>query len=179
MKKILLTAIFTFLSLCTAEPAFRFAWLSDTHIGSSGAAADLHQAVLDVNTKNVDFTIISGDITELDIGNYLDTAKQILDQLEQPYYIIPGNHDTKWSASGGQKFAALWGDDKFQFEFGDFRFIGIHQGPLLRMGNGFIVPEDLIWLDSLLANLPDPNQKLIFITHYGLDNSVSNWYEYL
>jgi len=179
MKKIVLLILTLILTLAAEEPAFRFAWLSDTHIGSSGAAADLRQAVADVNTKKVDFTIISGDITELDIGSYLDTAKQILDQLEHPYYIIPGNHDTKWSASGGQKFATLWGDDKFQYEIGDFRFIGIHQGPLLRMGDGFIVPEDLTWLDSLLVNLPDPNQKLIFITHYGLNNSVSNWYKYL
>ena len=167
--------------LSAGEPEpIQFAWLTDTHIGTSTATEDLRRAVADINSlDNIAFTIISGDIAELDIDGYLDTAKVILDQLETPYYIIPGNHDTKWSASGTRKFIDLWGDDKFNFEYENIRFIGIHQGPLLRMGNGYIVPEDLHWLDSVLTQLSDPSQKLLFITHYPIDSSVSNWYQFL
>ncbi|MCK5329964.1 MAG: metallophosphoesterase, partial [Candidatus Marinimicrobia bacterium] len=104
MKKLLLLIPTLILTLVAEEQAFRFAWFSDTHIGSSTAAEDLRQAIADVNTEDVDFTIISGDITELDINGYLDTAKVILDKLLAPYYIIPGNHDTKWSSSGTRKF---------------------------------------------------------------------------
>lgn len=178
MKYITLIITLLLISISAAE-TFRFAWFSDTHIGATGANDDLRQAVTDANTQDIDFVIISGDITELDVGANLDSAQAILDQLRFPYHIIPGNHDTKWSASGGRKFERLWGDDKFQFEYNGIRFIGLHQGPLLRMGDGYIVPEDLAWLDSLLTGLPDPHQKLIFITHYGLDESVSNWFEFL
>lgn len=60
----------------------------------------------------------------------------------------------------------MWGSDKFVFEFGGFRFIGLRQGPLMRMGDGHFSPEDMRWLDSVLVNLLDPEQPLIFVTHY-------------
>ncbi len=179
-RKLPFIALLLIFSIQAQETPFSFAWLSDTHIGATNASDELRAAVADINTiETISFTIVSGDIAELDIGGYLDTAKAILDGLDQPYYIIPGNHDTKWSASGTQKFIALWGDDKFNFEFGEIRFIGIHQGPLLRMGAGYIVPEDLAWLENTLSNLTNQNQRLFFVTHYPLDESVSNWYEYL
>ncbi|MBC8400652.1 MAG: PQQ-binding-like beta-propeller repeat protein [Candidatus Marinimicrobia bacterium] len=182
-KNLVLTFILSILigALSASEPEspFQFAWFSDMHIGSPTAAEDLRRTVADVNTEDVDFTIISGDITELDINGYLDTAKVILDELLAPYYIIPGNHDTKWSSSGTRKFIDLWGADKFNFEYENIRFIGIHQGPLMRMGDGYIAPEDLHWLDSTLTNLLEPNQAIILVTHYPLDSTVSNWYQYL
>ena len=48
--------------------AWRFAWLSDTHVSSDTGtpAADLRAAVNDINSMtNVDFVLLSGDITEL------------------------------------------------------------------------------------------------------------------
>ncbi len=180
MKARILVLLFSLLPLTSTAEPFHFAWLTDTHIGVATAASELRQAVARINASTtIDFTIVSGDIAELDVNGYLDTAKVILDGLKKPYYIIPGNHDTKWSASGGQKFLALWGDDKFNFEYGGVRFIGIHQGPLLRMGAGYIVPEDLAWLKTSLAAMPDPRQPVILVTHYPIDESVSNWFEYL
>lgn len=161
-------------NILVAEP-LQFAWLSDTHIGSPTGATDLRQMVSDVNTLDeVAFVIISGDITEMDIGGNLLLAKQILDSLTMPYYIIPGNHDTKWSDSGGQRFRQLWGEDKFVFSAGGITFIGFAQGPLLRMADGLIAPHDLKWLQHLLKTRVTASQRLICITHYPLDNSVSN-----
>jgi len=152
-----------------------FAWLTDTHIGADGAVEALKQAVRDINQNlKVDFTVVTGDITEMDIGTNLLIAKHILDSLRVPYYIIPGNHDTKWSDSGGQRFIKLWGDDKFCFEAGGLIFIGFHQGPVLRMGDGLIAPADLTWLRKTLNGIDSTGEKLVFITHYPLDNSVSN-----
>jgi outer membrane protein assembly factor BamB/predicted phosphodiesterase len=166
--------------LFASEPAIRFAWLSDTHVGAGSGAADLRAAVHDINGLNgIDFVVHSGDVTEMGSNAELQLAKVILDSLKVPYYLIPGNHDTKWSESGCTKFAELWGSDKFQFDFRGYRFIGLHQGPLMRMGDGHFSPEDLRWLDSLLINLPDPAPPLIFITHYPIDASVDNWYQFL
>lgn len=157
---------------------FRFAWLSDTHIGSATAAEDLRRSVRDINSMNgVAFTIISGDITELGWNDQFALAKTILDSLRTPYHIIPGNHDTKWSESGCTEFARLWGADKFSFEFAGFRFIGLHEGPIMKMGDGHLPPEDLRWLDSVLAHLQNKTQPLIFVTHYPLDSGLDNWYE--
>ncbi len=162
------------------ETVARFAWLSDTHVGSSTGAEDLSLAMHDINRMNdIDFTLISGDITETGDDSSLELAKAILDSLRKPYYIVPGNHDTKWSGSGATKFPKLWGSDRFVFEFGGFRFIGLHEGPLMRMGDGHFSPEDLRWLDSVLVNLPEKEEPLIFVTHYPVDSSIDNWYELL
>jgi 3',5'-cyclic AMP phosphodiesterase CpdA len=140
-------------------PPFRFAWLSDTHVGSITGAADLRHTLRDINAmRDIDFVMLSGDITEKGSNAELELAKAILDSLNKPYYLIPGNHDTKWSESGATKFPELWGSDKFVFEHGGYCFIGLHQGPIMRMGDGHFAPEDLRWLDSVLVNLPDKNQ---------------------
>jgi outer membrane protein assembly factor BamB/Icc-related predicted phosphoesterase len=157
---------------------FRFAWLSDTHVGSSTGAADLSNSVRDINTmEDISFVIISGDITEMGFDGQLDLARSVLDSLKKPYYIIPGNHDTKWSPSGCTKFTSLWGKDRFVFEFERYRFIGMHEGPIMKMGDGHFPPEDIRWLDSVLTSLPDKNQPLFFVTHYPLDPGIDNWYE--
>lgn len=159
------------------QPELTFAWMSDTHIGSRTAAEDLNSVVSDINQNpEIDFAIVSGDITENDVRDNLQQAKQILDKLNVPYYIIPGNHDTKWSTSAGSRFSELWGDDRFNMEIGEFRFIGIHQGPVLRMGDGYIDPDDIAWVDSVLQSLEDPRQKIFIVQHYPLDPSVDNWY---
>jgi len=158
--------------------AFHFAWFTDTHVGGTTGAEDLKLAVADVNSQDsLDFIIISGDITELDIDGNLDTAKSILDEVDIPYYIIPGNHDTKWSASGTRKFAGLFGDDHFNFEYKGIRFIGFDQGPLLRMGDGYVTPERLRWLKKTLEGNANPDQPIFIVNHYPLDESVSNWFE--
>ncbi|MBN2417334.1 PQQ-binding-like beta-propeller repeat protein [bacterium] len=165
---------------CAQEASFRFAWLSDTHIGTETAENDLRQAVRDINSlEGIEFIIISGDITEMGSDVQLILAKSILDDLEKPYYIIPGNHDTKWSESGCTTFAKLWGADKFKFDYGAYTFIGMHQGPLMRMGDGHFAPEDLRWLDTVLSGLPSRDRPLFFVTHYPINSSVDNWYEFL
>jgi outer membrane protein assembly factor BamB/predicted phosphohydrolase len=174
----LITVIFLLSNAAVAQQqSFRFAWLTDTHVGSQTGADDLSNSVRDINQVNdVAFVILSGDITEMGSDSQLETAKLILDSLKKPYYIIPGNHDTKWSQSGCTKFLALWGSDKFTFTYGGYRFIGIHEGPIMKMGDGHFSPEDLRWLDSTLAAFPKKTQPLFFVTHYPLDPGIDNWY---
>ena len=157
--------------------SFRFAWLSDTHVGSATGAADLGSSIRDINSMtDVAFVILSGDITEMGFDAQLDLAKAILDSLKKPYYIIPGNHDTKWSPSGCTKFTSIWGKDRFVFEYGGYRFLGMHEGPIMKMGDGHFPPEDIRWLDSVMTHLPDKRQPLFFVTHYPLDQGLDNWY---
>ncbi len=176
-----LISIFIFLTVSITfadEPQIRFTWLSDTHVGGRTGAEDLREVVQDINSlPGIDLVMLSGDITEMGSNAELELAKAILDSLNMPYHIIPGNHDTKWSESGCTRFSELWGNDKFNFGFKAYRFIGMHQGPLMRMGDGHFAPEDLRWLDSQLAALSDKNQPIIFVSHYPLDPSIDNWYE--
>ena len=158
----------------------RFAWLSDTHVGGSTGADDLRRVVADINAMHdLDFVLVSGDISEYGSDSQLHEAKSILDSLSIPYHIIPGNHDTKWSASAGETFRKCWGSDRFVFDEGRCRFIGLHQGPRMKMADGYWAPEDLRWLDSLLAALPDRQSPIFFVTHYPVDSSIANWFEVL
>jgi outer membrane protein assembly factor BamB/predicted phosphodiesterase len=177
------TLKFAFVTLCllltlTVHAAtFRFAWLSDTHIGSSTAETDLRASVNDINTlPDLRFVIVSGDVTEFGSGENLRLAKSIFDGLKIPCHIIPGNHDTKWSESGATDFARIWPSDRFEFEAEGYRFIGLHEGPILKMGDGHWAPQDVRWLETTLNAMPDPKQPVIFVTHYPVDDGIDNWH---
>ncbi len=155
----------------------RFAWLTDTHVGSGTGEQDLRAAVRDINSlTGLSFVVLSGDVTEYGSREQFRLAKEILDELKLPCHILPGNHDTKWSESGATDFARFWQADRFVFEQGGFRFVGLHQGPLMKMGDGHWAPQDVRWLKETLKQLPDPKQPLIFITHYPIDEGIANWY---
>ncbi|MDQ7817993.1 MAG: PQQ-binding-like beta-propeller repeat protein [Melioribacteraceae bacterium] len=159
---------------------FKFAWITDTHVGNTTGENDLINTVRDINTLNdIDFVILSGDITETGKTTDLVVAKKILENLSMPYYVIPGNHDTKWSESGCTKFSQVFGSEKFVFDYEGIRFIGMHEGPIMRMGDGHFSPEDLRWLDTTLFKITNKNQPIIFITHYPVNNQIDNWYEAL
>jgi outer membrane protein assembly factor BamB len=90
--------------------------------------------------------------------------------------VVPGNHDCKWSESGATDFPRIWKEDRFMFEHNGFRFIAIHQGPLMKMGDGHWSPQDVHWLETTLKDLPDQQQPIIFITHYPISDEIANWY---
>lgn len=180
VKKFLPVLIFLLCSSVYPQTdTIRFVWMSDTHVGDATGAEDLSNSVHDINLLHgINFTIISGDITEMGTGEQLKLAKQILDGLKTKYYIIPGNHDCKWSESGATEFPKLFGSDRFLFEYKNYLFIGLHEGPILKMGDGHWAPEDLRWLDSTLKNI-SMQKRIFFVTHYPVDNGIDNWYEVL
>ncbi len=174
---------FCCLLLCLGANAqvkpFRFAFVSDTHIGSpnGGAEEDLRRTIADINTlRDVAFVVVTGDVTELGKNSELQLAKQILDSLNIPYFVIPGNHDTGWSESGGVGFTTIFGYDRFSFEHNGIRFLGCASGPYVRMSDGHVPREAVVWLDKELKKNPS-KQPVIFFNHYPLDNSLDNWYD--
>jgi len=50
----------------------------------------------------------------------------------------------------------------------------------MKMGDGFVKHEDVLWLDKTLKDsLKNNNKKVLNFAHYPLDNSVSNYKEVL
>ncbi|MEP0713665.1 PQQ-binding-like beta-propeller repeat protein [Algoriphagus sp.] len=178
MKKLILLIFLLKIGLASAQN-FKFAFITDTHIGSPNGVAeeDLMRTVADINSLGgLDFAIITGDITEMGTNEEIKKAKELLDELEIPYYVTPGNHDTGWSESGGVSFIQTFGYDKFVFEHKGFKFIGTASGPYVRMSDGHIPRDAVVWLDSVLAATP-ADQPIINANHYPLDNSLDNWFE--
>ncbi|MCU7503060.1 MAG: PQQ-binding-like beta-propeller repeat protein [Ignavibacteria bacterium] len=178
MKRFKLTILLTLLlSVLSFAQPFKFGWITDVHIGSPKAEEYLKQVVDDINKRSdIQFVIASGDIAEKGQSAELEQAKGILDGLKVKYYVIPGNHDTKWSDNGLTKFTELWGSSRFSFDFNGIRFIGMNSGIPWRGGGGHFAVEDLKWLDSELQKL-DKKQEIIFCAHHPLNEEVDNWFE--
>ncbi|MCD8031017.1 MAG: PQQ-binding-like beta-propeller repeat protein [Bacteroides sp.] len=169
------------LLLCTGIQAqgFRFALFTDNHLTpKTNAHEDLQQAVDQVNaTEGVEFVLVTGDLTEEGDRASLRHAKEILDRLKVPYYAVAGNHETKWSESGVTDFGEIFGGERFRFEHKGFLFLGFNTGPLMRMANGHVVPQDITWLREELE-AAGKEQPVILVTHYPLqEGDVDNWYE--
>lgn len=158
---------------------FHFALITDLHIDTQTTAVeDLKRTVNQLNkTTNIDFVLIAGDITETGDRASLLHAKEILDQLRVKYYIVPGNHETKWSESGVTDFGNIFGGERFDFEHKDFLFLGFNTGPLMRMADGHVAPQDITWIKEKLTKAGE--KKAVFlVTHYPLQNGdVDNWYD--
>ncbi|MEN6456440.1 MAG: PQQ-binding-like beta-propeller repeat protein [Prolixibacteraceae bacterium] len=176
----IIAGLFLFFLLWTGiaqAQTLRFAHITDTHIGSNLADEDLLRTVADINARpDISFVILSGDVTEFGSDEELLKAKQIMDQLNKPWYVLPGNHDSKWSESGNNSFIRIFGAEEFAFEKGGFLFIGTASGPNMRMAPGLVPREQVAFLDSVLSNMTNPDQPVISVNHYPLDESLSNWY---
>lgn len=181
MKRIYcLSFLFFFLLLHgLVAQTFKFAFVTDTHISTPTGTPvdDLERTLADINQQaDIEFVLITGDITEMGTDKELKLAKRLINELKVPYFIVPGNHDTGWSESGGVSFIREFGYDKFVFEHQGYKIIGCASGPYVRMSDGHIPRDAIVWLDSILTKTPK-DQPIIFVNHYPLDNSLDNWYE--
>lgn len=176
----ILTIFLALISInCALASEFKFAVVTDIHISPTTTAyEDLTKSVSQLNKiSELNFVIIGGDITENGDIKSLTKAKNKLDSLNVKYYAVSGNHETKWSKSAATGFAKIYGSENFKFEHEGILFLGFNTGPIIRMMDGHIAPQDIKWLKNELDKAK-PNQPVIIITHYPLtEKDVDNWYE--
>lgn len=156
----------------------RFAYLSDTHISEgSPRNENLKRCIADINAQeDIQFTLLGGDITEFGSDHEIGLAKALLDSLRHPYWIVAGNHDAKWSESGCNTFARVFGYEQFEFDAGGIKFLGCNSGPNMRMAPALLPHESLVWLDSIMTVTPR-EQPVIFVNHYPQDTSILNYFQ--
>ncbi|PKO95517.1 MAG: metallophosphoesterase [Bacteroidetes bacterium HGW-Bacteroidetes-7] len=154
----------------------RFAYLADIHISDVASnIEDLEISVADINTlKDIDFVVFAGDITEFGSDKEIEIAKSIISRLNVPYYVLSGNHDSKWSESGCNTFAKVFGYEYFSFKKNGIQFIGTNSGPNMRMAPALVPREAMVWLDSVTRSLPR-EMPVVFINHYPLDDAMLNF----
>lgn len=177
MKQLFALLIFITFFFSADAQIFKYAFVTDTHVGTATGEEDLRRTVNDINKQtDLDFIVVTGDVTEMGTKLEIKLAKKILSGLKKPWHVIPGNHDTGWSESGGVDFIKAFGDDKFTFDHNGYRFIACASGPYVRMSDGHIPRDAVVWLDKVLKNTP-ATMPVVFINHYPVDNSLDNWYE--
>ena len=163
-----------------APKIVRLAILTDVHV-SPGIPNEekLREAVAEINATDVDAVLLTGDLTNEGSDEELRNIKGIMDNVKHPLYVIPGNHENNWSQSACKTFNELWGSDRFVFTVGKLVVVGLNCGPFMKMGDGHIKQEDLLWLDSTLNVMVKPDMKVLSINHYPLLDDLDNCRAYV
>ena len=175
MKRYSIAFVLMMLSafLSFADNPLRIAYIADPHLGSASNHQDLVNCINDINSQDsLDFVLIGGDLTKMGSYRQLQAAKETLDKLNLPYWVVAGNHDSKWSESGCNDFISIFGYEQFEFEAGGYRFLGCNCGPDMRMAPALVPRNSLEWIKAL-----KPDKPAIFLNHYPLDYGMSNWFE--
>ena len=168
------------LSLAVQGRVVKLAILSDVHVTPGNAnEGQLREAVVEINTIDVDAVMMTGDLTNEGSDEQLANVKGILDDIIHPLYVIPGNHENNWSQSACKTFNDLWGTDRFVFTVDNLVVVGMNCGPFMKMGDGHIKQEDLLWLDSTLNVMVKPGMKVLSVNHYPILDDLDNYRAYV
>ncbi|WP_457575401.1 phosphodiesterase [Desulfomarina sp.] len=153
------------------------AQISDSHIAGYGdkaytiapTAENLARCVDHINQiePGVDFVLVTGDITYSGREEEAERAALLLDRLDYPFYIVPGNHDfrkTLWSVFGGRACPEMNnGFINYVIEGRELRLIAVDSTVPGEPG-GEICSQRAKWLDERLAeNREQPT--LLFMHH--------------
>ena len=160
--------------------AQKFAILSDLHVVPGNPNdGKLREAVAEVNRSDADAVLITGDLTNEGSDEQLHNVQNIIAGITKPYYVIPGNHENNWSQSACKTFCDIWGTDRFVFEQGNLLVVGMNCGPFMKMGDGHIKQEDLLWLDATLKSRLKPGMRVLSIDHYPILDDLDNYADYV
>ena len=163
----------------TSAVAQRFAILSDIHVSPGNEnERQLRLAVEEINRDDAQAVLMTGDLTNEGSDEQLRNVKSILDDINKPLYVVPGNHENNWSQSACKTFVDLWGNDRFVFEIDSLVVIGLNCGPFMKMGDGHIKQEDLAWLERELHARVTPGKRVLSINHYPLKDDLDNYVAY-
>ncbi len=181
MKRLMVfLAAMVALSLAVQGGVVRLAILSDVHVTPGNAnEGKLREAVAEINATDVDAVMLTGDLTNEGSDEQLRNVKGVLDDIAHPFYIIPGNHENNWSQSACKTFNDLWGSDRFVFTVDNLVVVGMNCGPFMKMGDGHIKQEDLLWLDSTLTAMVKPGMRVLSVNHYPILDDLDNYRAYV
>lgn len=153
------------------------AQISDTHIPIKGAktyniapmAENLAHCIVHINNSSPqpDLVLLTGDITNKGLNEEFEHAAGLLAQLEMPFYVIPGNHDTReavWNYFSGEACPVKTDDFiHYVIESYELRLIAL-DSTIPYCSNGEICTLRATWLDHHLAeNSGKPT--IIFMHH--------------
>ena len=183
------------------DPAFRFAYISDSHLYAKDLndrfARALLRAVDDVNhlDPQPDFVFFGGDLAQLGQDHELELGARILENVKAPLKMMVGEHD--WYLDMGKKWRELFGEPTYSWDHKGVHFVVLmsvverdfwtrrNLSPMERMqtvaglDNGmqssFMVgAEQREWLTKDLEKLPN-SAPLIVFSHSPLYKLYKNW----
>jgi len=167
-----------------ARPTLRFAQVSDSHIGFTGApnpdvAGTFGHAIDQVNSLGYtpDFVIHTGDLTHLSTPDQFDRVKQMLSGLRTPHvFTVPGEHDSVDDA--GQKYRSVFGAGTRGDGWYSFDIAGVHVIALVNTLNlkklGHLGTDQLAFVEKDVAGLSSDTPIIVF-SHIPLFAMYPDW----
>lgn len=166
------------------QPALRFAQVSDSHIGFTGAPnPDLSRtfghAIDQINNLGYtpDFVIHTGDLTHLSSPDQFDQVKQMMSALKTPHvFTVPGEHDSVDDA--GQKYRSAFGagsagDGWYSFDIADVHVIALVNTLNLRK-LGHLGVDQVEFVRRDVARLSSDTPIIVF-SHIPLFAMYPDW----
>lgn len=191
------------LDLAYGAEAFRFAWVSDSHLYpktvNTRFVDKVTRAFKDVQAMSppADFLIYGGDLAQLGDPVELDLGADLLKEVKIRKVFIPGEHD--WYLDMGAKWTKLFGPSNWTFDHKGVRFVGLDtvsrgpdywtakkMTPKERMGHmatldgsvagawAGVGRDQLEWLNRTLAPWPR-NKPVVIFTHNPLYEYYPPW----
>lgn len=139
--------------------------ISDTHIGTSGHFNEkmFNKFLAEIKQENFDLLLHSGDLTQSGSMSEYERGKKFLDNLDIPYVIIPGNHDSR---SGGlhlyKRFIGYPNGTKL---FNNALIIYVNSS-IPDSNNGRVGQQKFNLIKQSLEKHPDKKIKIIVIHHH-------------
>jgi predicted phosphodiesterase len=166
------------------RPTLRFAQVSDSHIGFTGApnpdvAGTFSHAIDQINSLGYtpDFVIHTGDLTHLSSPDQFDQVKQMLGGLRTPHvFTVPGEHDSVDDA--GQKYRSIFGAGTRGDGWYSFDIAGVHVIALVNTLNlkklGHLGADQLEFVKKDVAGLSSDTPIVVF-SHIPLFAMYPDW----
>jgi Icc protein len=152
------------------------AQITDTHIKPGGrlaygrvdTAGHLGRAVDHLNgmAERPDVVLVTGDIGDAGIAAEYSVARSHLDRLAMPYFVIPGNHDSRDGLRESfvdHAYLPKQGFIHYVIEDYPVRLIGL-DSTIPGKAGGMMCAERLEWLAARLSE-GDGRPTLVFIHH--------------
>ncbi len=143
-----------------------FAAINDTHVLDAKSVGIVNRAVASINAdQDIRFTVVLGDVATGGRWPELKLARDSFDRLDNPCFVIPGNHDVAPSSPDiYANYARAFGDPNWREDRESWVFIG------LDTCNGTasdvtVPPERMDWLRKQLRHIGEKRPIALFTHH--------------
>jgi 3',5'-cyclic-AMP phosphodiesterase len=173
-----------------ANATFRFAQISDSHIGFSrdpnkDVAGTLKQTIARINAlpEPPSFVLHTGDLTHLAKPDEFDAVAELLKEVKTGKVLyVPGEHDFDGDGNGEylRRFGrGTRGTGWYSFDYHGVHFIGLVNVANPKSGSGdgglgVIGTDQLKWLEADVASLKDSTPVVVF-AHVPLWMVYERW----
>lgn len=150
------------------------AHFSDLHFGRIAHPGIVDALVREVNDEAVDLAVLSGDLTQRARPGEFERALRMLDAIEAPTLVVPGNHDVYpwWRpysrlATPLQRYREYVTDDLSpSFEAKGVAVLGLSTAYGATIKGGRVTPEDRDVLRRYFASVEPPTFKVLVVHHH-------------